>query len=65
MKQGSNKITSKVILWRGKQKTLYVTLGYVKITISDINCILKNLKRDNSRSEKNIKRGIGLYSFIT
>jgi len=65
MKQGNDKITSKVTLWGGKQKTLCVTLGYVKITISDINCILKNLKRDNSRSEKNIKRGIGLYSFIT
>jgi len=47
-----------------KKKTLFVTLGYVEITTLGINCMLKNLREGKSRSEKGIKKGIGLYSFI-
>ena len=39
-------------------------LGYVEITTSGVNCMLKNLRRDNLKSGKGIKKGIGLRSFI-
>ena len=48
----------------GKQKTLSVILSYVKIITLGINCVLKNLRENNSRSGKGIKEGIGLRSFI-
>jgi len=48
--------------WR--KKTLFVTLDYVEITTLGINCKLKNLREGKSRSEKGIKKSIGLYSFI-
>jgi len=35
-----------------KQKTLSVTLTYVEITSSGVNCALKNLRGDKSRSGK-------------
>jgi len=48
----------------GRQKTLSVTLAYVEITSSGINCALKNLRGGKSRSGKVIKKGIQLHSFI-
>jgi len=53
-----------VIMGGWKQKTLFVTLDYVKIITLGINCILKNLREGKSRSGKGIKKGIGLCSFI-
>jgi len=48
----------------GKQKTLFVTLGYVEITTSGINCVLKNSRGGKSRSGKDIKKGMELCNFI-
>ena len=42
----------------GRQKTLCVTLTYVEITSSGVNCALKNLRGGKSRSGKVIKKGI-------
>ena len=42
----------------GRQKTLCVTLTYVKITSSGVNCALKNSRGGKSRSGKVIKKGI-------
>ena len=42
----------------GRQKTLCVTLTYVEITSSGINCALKNSRGGKSRSGKVIKKGI-------
>ena len=42
----------------GRQKTLCVTLTYVEITSSGINCALKNSREGKSRSGKVIKKGI-------
>ena len=42
----------------GRQKTLYVTLTYVEITSSGVNCALKNSRGGKSRSGKVIKKGI-------
>jgi len=53
-----------VVVWGWKTKDFTRTLGYVKITTSGVNCVLKNLRGDNSRSRKGIKNGIGLCSFI-
>ena len=45
-------------MWEWQTKDLSVTLGYVKITASGINCILKNLRESKSQSGKGIKKGI-------
>jgi len=42
----------------GRQKTLCVTLTYVEITSSGVNCVLKNSRGGKSRSGKVIKKGI-------
>ena len=35
-----------------------VSLSYTRGTMSGVNCILMNLRRDNSRKEKGIQKGI-------
>ena len=44
--------TNQTLWGGGKQKTLCITLSYVKITTSGVNCTLKNLRGEYSRSGK-------------
>ena len=51
--------TRLLMVWGGgRQKTLCVTLTYVEITSSGVNCALKNSRGGKSRSRKVIKKGI-------